>query len=500
MLVESPPRPAYLGRVATLVRQRPWHVVVAMAGLTCLLGWLPFVARPLSPDESGLLMVARQWAPGDSLYGDYWVDRPPFLIALVAVGDLLGGAWGFRLLGMIAVCASVLLAGALGRVVAPGVATAAVLPAATASLLLGTPLFGGSVVNAEVLGLPLLLSGMIAAIASSRAPVSRTALLWGIAAGAAGAGAALTKQNLVDVFVLLLALLLTGGLSRQSQSGVPTALGAVIGAGVVVLTAGAGAAALGTGPAELWSAVVSFRGEATTVLLESPTSGKRFRLMFLALLGSGAPLLVGVLLLHLRRRDAVAPAHAHLRLPLLAVLVWESVAVLMGGSYWLHYLSGLVPGIVLLAAVSGPPGRLRGSVPWAYGFAAASTLCVIAWVGLHPIDRSEQEVASYLAAQAEPGDTAVVAFGVASILESAGLESPYPSLWSLPVRVRDPQLHEFAALLAGPDRPTWLVISGKGLGTWGIDATAAQPYVRLNYVYVDDVAGYRIFRALEGKP
>lgn len=500
MLVERPPHPALFGRATTLVRQRPWYCVVAMAVGTCLIGWLPFMARPLSPDESGLLMVARQWAPGDSLYGDYWVDRPPFLIALVAVGDLMGGALGLRLLGMVAVFASVLLAGLLGRAVAPQVPTAALLPAGTASLLLGTPLFGGSVVNAEVLGLPLLVSGMIAAIASSRAAASSTALLWGFGAGAAGAGAVLTKQSFLDVFVLLLALLITGSLSRQSGSRVAAALGAGLGAGVVVLAAVSGAAALGTDPTELWSAVVSFRGEAMSVLLESPTAGRRLRLMCLALLGSGAPLLVVAFLLHMRRRDFVAVAHADLRLPALAVLVWESAAVLMGGSYWLHYLIGLVPGLVLLAGTSGSPGRLRGPVTWAYGLAAASTFCVIGWIGLHPIDRSEQAVASYLAAQAQPGDTATVAFGVPSILQSAGLESPYPNLWSLPVRVRDPQLHDLAALLSGPDRPTWLVISGKGLRTWGVDPAAAQPYIGLHYVYVDDVAGYRIFRALEAKP
>jgi hypothetical protein len=122
---------------------------------------------------------------------------------------------------------------------------------------------------------------------------------------------------------------------------------------------------------------------------------------------------------------------------------------------------------------------------------------VIGWVALHPIDRSEQEVASWLAATAQPGDTAVVAFGVPSILESAGLESPYPNLWSLPVRVRDPQLHDFRAVLTGPERPTWLVISGVGLWTWGVDPAGAQPLIKLHYEYVDDVAGYRIFRALE---
>ena len=262
--------PTFVERVAGLAIRRPWLVVVTMAGLACLLGRAPFMAWPLSPDEGGLLMVARQWSPGDSVYGDYWVDRPPVLIAIFALADLLGGAWGLRALGALAVLASVLLAGLLGLVVAPRLRTAALLPAATAAILLATPLFGAATVAAEGLGVPLVLAGLVAAVASSRADTPRSALAWGLAAGAAGAAAALTKQNLLDVFVLVLALLLTGG-SLRGHSGilrVSTALGTALGAAVVVTGAVAGAGALGTSTGELWTAVVAFRGEATRVLRE----------------------------------------------------------------------------------------------------------------------------------------------------------------------------------------------------------------------------------------
>lgn len=472
-----------------------------MAALACLLGWLPFLGRPLSPDESGLLMVARQWGPGDSLYGNYWVDRPPVLIALVALGNLIGGAWGLRVLGMLVVFCTVLLAGLLGRAVAPDRPTAPVLPAVTAALLVATPLFGGSVVNAELLSLPFIFGGMIAAVSAFRASSETTRLRWGMLAGSAGAGAALTKQNLLDVFVLLVALLVVGGLDRRARASLGAratiALGTALGATAVVSTVLAFSAAMGTGPIELWSAVVQFRWEASGVVLGSPAVGHRFGMLLLALVGSGAPLLLGVLARRVWRGDRrVNPVDAarFLLTPVVALLVWEALSVTAGGSYWLHYLMGLVPGLVLLAALGGLPTRLRGSVPVAYALVAASTVCSVGWVLVHPIERPEQEVAAYLAARADPGDTAVVAFGVASILESAGLESPYPNLWSLPVRVRDPRLHELAGVMAGPDRPTWLVISGKGLGTWGIDTTAAQRYVGLYYVRVADVAGYRIFR------
>ena len=70
---------------------------------------------------------------------------------------------------------------------------------------------------------------------------------------------------------------------------------------------------------------------------------------------------------------------------------------------------------------------------------------------------------------------AVVAFGAANILEATGLRSPYPDLWSLPVRVHDPDLADLTALLDGPDRPTWLVVAGASLGTWGVDAHDGRP-------------------------
>ena len=81
----TPPTP-WRRRIGTA----PKSWVIAMAVGVCL-GWLPFVGRSLSPDEGGLLTVAGQWAPGSSLYGDYWVDRPPLLIGLFALADGLGG-------------------------------------------------------------------------------------------------------------------------------------------------------------------------------------------------------------------------------------------------------------------------------------------------------------------------------------------------------------------------------------------------------------------------
>src|SRR3954470_21430165 len=98
----------------------------------------------LSPHEGGRLMVGGQWSDGSSLYGDYFVDRPPLLIAIFALADALGGsAWALRLLGMAVLAGTVVRAGAVAR----AAAVPPLPPALTAALLVSTPLFGSTVVN-----------------------------------------------------------------------------------------------------------------------------------------------------------------------------------------------------------------------------------------------------------------------------------------------------------------------------------------------------------------
>lgn len=440
---------------------RSW--VTALAVLSGAV-WLPFAGRALSPDEGGLLILGGQWSPGSSLYGDYFVDRPPLLIAVFSLADALGGSeWAVRGIGIVAVVATVLLAGLVGRLAAD----APVPTAATAAVLVCTPLFGGTVVNGELLGLPFLIGGSAAVLAAAK---NDDWLRWALLAGALGACGALVKQSLLDVFVLAAVLLL---LRRRLAALAAVAAGAVTTFAVAVALA----ATRGTAPGELWQAVVVFRQDAGAVITQSATSATTYRLggLLLALLGTGLPLLAVALGRRLRTRT-------DLRWPALAVLAWEALVVLAGGSYWLHYLMGLIPGLVLITAAAlqtGPrPDRLLRA---SYAVLAASTAIALTWVLVDPVERPEAPAVAWLERHALPGDTAVVAFGAANILQSAGLRSPYPDLWSLPVRVHDPDLARLGALLAGPARPTWLVIAGESLATWGVDATAADRLMREHY-------------------
>ena len=463
--------------------------LAAVAGLC----WLPFVGRALSPDEGGLLLLAAQWSPGSSLYGDYFVDRPPGLISLVALADVAGGAWALRVLGILAVVATVLLSGVLGRLAAPGRAAAPALTAATAALLTVTPLFGSTVVNGELLGLPFLLGGLVAALGAARSESARAALWWGVLAGAAGACGALVKQSLLDVFVFAAVLLLA---SRR----VRPLLGVVAGAVATVAVAVWAASARGTQPGELWDAVVVFRQQAASVIAASATGSTPRRLagMLVALLATGAPVLAVVLA---RRLPTPAdpglrgPQGPDLRWPALATLTWEVFVVLGGGSYWLHYLMGLVPGLVLLtAAACQRPLPSRGVLRATYAVMAVSTVGALLLVAVRPIQRPEHPAVAWLDDHARAGDTAVVAFGAPNILQATGLRSPYPDLWSLPVRVHDPELDDLTALLTGDRRPTWVVVAGRSLGSWGIDGSTANRALHEHYARATTAGDWTIYR------
>ena len=68
------------------------RLVVYAAALLAALFRFPGLLYPLGSDEAGFTLVARAWDPQpDSLYGTYWVDRPPSLIALIRLSDWIGG-------------------------------------------------------------------------------------------------------------------------------------------------------------------------------------------------------------------------------------------------------------------------------------------------------------------------------------------------------------------------------------------------------------------------
>lgn len=488
---------------ATRVRRWEWATPgLLLAALVAMAAWLPFLHTPLTSDESGFLLLAQHWSPGRSLYGDYWVDRPPLLLWLFGVAGQVGPvsapaagvvAPGVKVLGAVASGASVILSGILARLAAPGSRWSRRVAVVLAAALLSSPLFGMPETDGEVLAVSFVLLGLVCLIAALRRPWGRRAVVLAIGAGASGMAAALVKQNVIDVFVfaVVLAAVSRGGVNRPGARLVAFAGGVA----AVLSVAVVGAWAQGTTVVGLWDGIVVFRLQASGVIGSSASAATPERLarLSLAFLGSGAALVLIVgavaILTRLARRqtkpvaaDPAAPASG-LAWPVLAMIVWELVGIAAGGSYWLHYLTGLVPGLVLLVLIAPPGVRPGRALRLAVAYTAVASLAVWAYLLVAPSPVSpEAQVASYLREHARASDGVVVGFGHPDIIAGSRLHSPYEHLWSLPVRVRDPRLTELRSVMAGPAAPRWIVVSGDSLDTWGLDADKAQSYLERHYV------------------
>ncbi len=462
-----------------------------MAVGVCL-GWLPFVGRSLSPDEAGYLIVGGQWSEGSSLYGDFWVDRPPVLIAIFEAADALGGAVPLRLIGALAAVLTVILSGVLGRIAAPERRSAPLLTAGTAAVCVATPLFGATVVNGELLGLPFLVVGILAYVAAAASRHQVRGFLFSVAAGAAGAIGALVKQSLVDVFVVAAVLLFTSGAARRKLPGL---LAGALGTVAVVLAL---AWARGTVPADLWDAVVTFRLDAARELAgDSGNAPARLASMVGALAASGVPLVVAAFAWKGRGAPSrqgpwTAP---DLRAAAYALLTFELLVAFLGGSYWLHYLIALTPGAVLFAAsFAQRPAPVTRMIGGSLALAGISTVAALGWVGTHPIERKEEQAIAYLDGHAERGDSAVVVLGAANVIRDADLDPSYLYLWSLPARVRDADLSTLDSLLESERRPTWVIVARKSVDDWELDFTDAQAVLDADYDEVDTAGKFTIYR------
>jgi len=452
------------------------HALVALLTVVVVASRLPFLDAALSSDEGGFLLVGSQWHSDSSLYGDYWVDRPPLLIALFG---LAGNAIGLRLMGCLAAASVAVLADRVGFVLRRAWSP---WPVMAGAAFVSMPLFGLRQVDGELLAVPFVLGGLLVGLRASERGSWRG---W-VAAGVLGACAVLVKQNFVDVFVFGVVLLV----ARRSRPG---QLGALVAGGLDGLVAGCALAAMrGTSPAGLWDALVVFRLRADGLIGSSAddATSDRFGNVLLALLASGAVFVVILFLV-----AAVRRWRDPLVLATIALLSWELFGVVAGGSYWLHYLIGLIPGLVLaVALLEREPGRLRLAARSLTSYAVvAAVVSTIAWQLNAPAASTSDRVSRWLAGQVHDGDTGVVLYGNPDLLWNAGLTSPYEELWSLPVRVRDPDLVELTAILRGPDAPTW-VIAWDDMEACCIQSATAREVVRQRYRLYAEMDGVDIYR------
>ncbi|MGH1562549.1 hypothetical protein [Mumia sp. DW29H23] len=463
-------------------------VLVGVLALTALFR-LPYVWSPLSSDEGGFLLVAHQWGTTDgSLYGNQWVDRPPGLLVLFRLADLGSGLLGdrvaLRLVALVLALVAVAAAWFAGRVVggARGALAASLVMAAVTS----TPVFSGPrlmTAMPAVTFVTVCVALTLAATYEATTPRARASLA--AAAGVAGATALMMKQNFADGFVFAAVLWLLVG-RRGWKLAAACAAGAAL-----PLLATLWWAAAGPGVGALWEAMYGFREQAVGVILGSSTVGPeaRMRVFALALLGSGAVFLAAVTVWAgvRERRRPIAVAT-------LAVAAYAVVGIAGGGSWWRHYALQLALPLSLGAALAIRSGLVR-VVRVTVGLTLVSTLVGVLWLAPAAVQgrpSSGTAVGEWIRERAVAGDAGLVAYGSPQVLRVAGLYAPYPYSWSLPVRVRDPDLEQMTALLDGAHAPEWLVEMGS-FTWWGIDTAAFDDAVATRYREVADVCGHRVF-------
>ena len=73
------------------------------------------------------------------------------------------------------------------------------------------------------------------------------------------------------------------------------------------------------------------------------------------------------------------------------------------------------------------------------------------------------------------------------------MRSPYPQLWTLPMRTLDPHLNGLRRVLTGPHAPTWVVAWGD-MNPWHIDAHGRiRLALATHYREVANVCGHRVY-------
>jgi hypothetical protein len=462
--------------------------VVAAAVVVVVVVRLLLAGEPAGGDEAGFLMVGDGWHHGSSLYGDYWVDRPPLLIGLM---QLAGDLAGLRVLGGAAAVLTVLGVARAAQLAAGD--RAAAWAAAAAAVLGSAHWFGVARVNGETLAGPFVAWSLALTLQALSGSRRGRQVVAAAAAGSAAACSVLVKQSLADGVVFAAVLLVVVAIQRPAarRGAVRVAAWGVTGALVTAAAVLVLAAARGTGMGALFDAVVSFRAAAGEVirLSASDTTLDRMLLMLATWAASGLAIIAVLTAWHaVRSREPVVVAT-------LATLVFGSTVALLGGSYWAHYLLQLVPASALAVGLLATRVRPRVRA----GLAAAVVALTVgnlvwALTSVTSDGTDARTVGRWMAASGEPGDTAVVAYGQPNVLWNAGMSSPYPYLWSLPVRTRDPDLAELTRVLESPDAPTW-VVDWSTLDTWGVDSSRLLPVLGKRYHQVAWVCGRSVWLA-----
>ncbi|MFT4264136.1 MAG: glycosyltransferase [Nocardioides sp.] len=482
-----------------------WLRWVALACLLTLGIHMLYLRGPLLADEGGFAMVARWWGHGgDQLYGPQWVDRPPALIGVFWLADLLGNA-GVRLMAGIVAAAFVLAAAWAGWVVRGR--RGAVWAGWTGFFLMSTPFTQAFALNGELIAATWSMIAIAAGLHAVRGQPGRPATLaLAVIAGAGASMAMLTKQNFVEALAFLVVLLVAQAVYAPACRRRLLAASAAVGIGVVIPLATAAAWAHAHGDlGGLLYAMYGFRIDARGVMAawSGVAPGKRLHTLPLLALASGIltlGLALGIAVGIEGRRRLWRPSPLVIATAVAGLI--ELTGILLGGNYWAHYLIGLAPVLAFaagaLASQSSPsPQSVRGTRL----VRVFIVLPVLATLAISPAAAERvtelntvEATAGWLAGAAAEDDTLVVLYSHANLIQASGLRPAYPYAWSLPIRTLDPRLDLLVATLDSPSTaPTW-VVGWDGLHTWGLDPDRhIDDALAAHYVQVASICGHPVW-------
>lgn len=493
------------------------RLVVALSAVAAVVLRFPGLLYPLGSDEAGFTLVAREWHPQPtSLYGAYWVDRPPPLIALIKVSDAIGGPLFIRLVAALGAGALVVAAAATTRqmlrfagetdtayAARTGAWTAVLTAALTSSAMIDPVMAKG-----EILGIPLVVASFWLGLRALNRTVEHRPDLPALAL-AAGAGflavlAQGLKQNLVAGLVFGVAMLVGARVRHRITTAalLRLSLGALAGGLVPVVATVGWALWNGVLLHTLWYAVYGFRSDALEVITAQSQQAPASRALVLLgiALASGAAFVLAGVLLHRRRVWRFDPV---LTVATLTVVLVDTTSLVLSGSFWRPYLFALVPGVVLCAALllavrDYVARRTERLVVAAVVVSLAATAVWTVWdyAGVDPPDATRTGLALHRAA--EPDDTVVVYGGHAELVLASGLRSPYRHLWTLPMRTLDPDLSQLQHLLEGPDAPTWFIL-WLPESSWGGLAAPIMPVLLERYQRHGETCGGHPVYLLDGE-
>jgi hypothetical protein len=483
-------------RLAAMVSalRRPSRLAALLACVLTFAIHLLYLDGTLMSDEGGFAMVARWSGQGRDLYGAQWVDRPPGLIGLFWVANLLG-THGVRLVA--AIVATAFVAAAAWSGWAARGTRAAVWAAWAGFFLVTNPLTQTYALNGELIAATWVMVVVGASLHALRPDTSaRRSRALATIAGAAAAAAILTKQNFVDGLAFLLVLGLGQAVAGRPSGGRPPALaaGAALGFAIPIGVVATWAMQNG-GIDRVVYAMYGFRMDAATTMAHwsHAAPDQRLRDLLGLTFGSGiATLAVAILLAGRRRLLRPSP----LLLAIGAAVVAEVVGVVLGGNYWAHYLIGLSPMLALGAGLAATVQDRSARFVQALVVAPAVVAVGLSPAAANAVDSPNQVTvtAGWLRQTSAAGDSLVVLYSHANLIDASGLRPAYPYAWSLPIRTLDPNSTLLTEVMTDPaSAPTW-VVEWDHLHTWGLDRHhTIEAALTDGYTQVASVCGHPIW-------